>query len=396
MQMRRAGALGRKSLRRPTVLFALVATVAPMVVALAAAGPAQADAARPHDPIGAVTSTTAISGGLRFTGWAADPDALTTNDTVAVIVDGRTRTASLTTSVANATVASHYGTGPTPGFTISTPIAAGAHTACVVARTIGSGLDTVLKCVTTPLGVALTASQLATHKPKGAITAASAGSTSLRLQGWASDPDFVPRRSIVVLYVDGFSSATVVTHSYPAPRPVAAGFQSAFDITVPVSTGTHLGCIWVVNVGLGSNSFLGCRALDTRGVPLTGGPPATPALNVSVLAEAKRHIGQAYVWGAAGPTTFDCSGLVTYSYGKYGYVTPRVSEAQAVKANLIPASRAVPGDLVFTHDTEGDVYHVGLYVSPGKALAAIDENSGVNYQTIWDPANTTYGSFTHR
>ena len=66
-----------------------------------------------------------------------------------------------------------------------------------------------------------------------------------------------------------------------------------------------------------------------------------------------------------------------------------------MSARLIPASRAVPGDLVFTHDTEGDVYHVGLYVGPGKALAAIDPASGVNYQSIWDPNMTTYGSFTH-
>src|SRR4051794_40227967 len=117
MQMRRAGAVTGNRYRRSTVSLAVAAVIAPMVIVLATAEPAQADASRPHVPIGAVTSTTAIAGGLRFTGWAAAPDALTTNDTVAVIVDGRTRTASLTTSVANSTVATRYGTGPTPGFT---------------------------------------------------------------------------------------------------------------------------------------------------------------------------------------------------------------------------------------------------------------------------------------
>jgi hypothetical protein len=41
------------------------------------------------------------------------------------------------------------------------------------------------------------------------------------------------------------------------------------------------------------------------------------------------------------------------------------------------------------------VYHVGIYLSPGKTVAAIDEAEGVNYQTIWDASTATYGSFTH-
>jgi cell wall-associated NlpC family hydrolase len=323
-----------------------------------------------------------------------DPDARTTNLTISVVRDGVTRVATTTTSVANATVTSKYSAGKTPGFTITAPLLTGAHTLCVVAYSIGSGLATLLTCVPTPLGTVLSSTQIAAHNPIGTIAGASASSTTLRVRGWASDPDYLARRSIVVLYVDGYSVATRTTSTYAAPRPAGAGPYSAYDISVPVTRGMHIGCIWVVNVGLGSNKYLGCRARDTRGAAGTG-TVAVPTLNTQVLTEAKKHIGQQYVWGAAGPTTFDCSGLVKYSYGKFGYVTPRVSEAQAVSARLIPASRAVPGDLVFTHDTEGDVYHVGLYVSPGKALAAIDENSGVNYQTIWDPANTTYGSFTH-
>jgi cell wall-associated NlpC family hydrolase len=62
---------------------------------------------------------------------------------------------------------------------------------------------------------------------------------------------------------------------------------------------------------------------------------------------------------------------------------------------LIPAARAVPGDLVFFHDNVGDVYHVAIYLSPGLTVAAIDTDQGVNYQKIWDPTSATYGSFTH-
>jgi cell wall-associated NlpC family hydrolase len=379
---------------RRVVGFLVAAATALAAVSLLAAPSAGAATARPHDPIGAVTSVKNVTGGLLATGWAVDPDALTTAATVAAVLDGRYRVASGPTSIANPTVQAKYHTGATPGFSMTIPVPTGSHTVCIVARNAGAGLEVALKCLATPLGTTLSSSQLAAHNPVGGYSRLSAGPSSLRARGWTSDPDWVPHRMIVVLYVDNRSAATVTTVAYPAPRPAAAGAASAFDITVPVSRGAHLGCIWVVNVGLGHNAFLGCKSGDTRG-PAGTSAVTTPALNTKVVTEAKRHIGQPYVWGATGPKSFDCSGLVMYSYGKFGYTTPRVSEDQFTRARLIPASRAVPGDLVFTHDSEGDVYHVGIYLSPGKTVAAIDENSGVNYQTIWDPSSTTYGSFTH-
>ncbi|MFN2560178.1 MAG: C40 family peptidase [Jatrophihabitans sp.] len=373
----------------------LVLALVAMGAAAAIQSPASAAAPGPHDPFGSASAGTVVAGGVRFTGWAVDPDARTSDVRISIIQDGRYRTASAVTSVANAAVTTTYSAGPTPGFVIVAPLPTGSHTLCVVAETIGAGLQTLLRCVPTPLGTVLTPAQVAAHNPTGAVAGAAANATMFEIHGWATDPDYVARRVLVVLYIDGNPAATVATQTYVAPRPTGAGPYSAFDISVPVAPGMHLGCLWAVNVGIGTNRYLGCRARDTRGPAGTATPVTVPTLNTNVMAEAKTHIGQAYVWGAAGPTTFDCSGLVKYSYGKFGYSTPRVSEAQAVSARLIPASRAVPGDLVFTHDTEGDVYHVGLYVSPGKALAAIDPAEGVNYQTIWDPNMTTYGSFTH-
>ena len=88
---------------------------------------------------------------------------------------------------------------------------------------------------------------------------------------------------------------------------------------------------------------------------------------------AKNHIGKPYVWAAAGPNTFDCSGLVVFSYAKAGITGLTTSpQVQFNAARLIPASRAVPGDLVFYHDSDGSVYHVGIYLAPGDTVAAID------------------------
>jgi cell wall-associated NlpC family hydrolase len=291
-------------------------------------------------------------------------------------------------------VTATYAAGPTPGFSVTSPVDTLPHIVCLVARNVDRGMDTVLRCVPTPLGTVLTSKQLAARSPQGAIRHAGAQAASVRVQGWATDPDDVGRKTVVVLYLDGAPAATVFTHRFSGERPVGAGPRSAFDISVPASSGMHLSCLWLVNVGLGANRFLGCRAQDTRGAAGSG-PITVPSLNTQVVREAKRHIGQAYVWGAEGPRTFDCSGLVMFSYGKFGFTTPRISEDQAHAARLIPASRAVPGDLVFMHDEVGDVYHVSIYLSPGKTVAAIDESSGVDYQTIWDPSIVTYGSFTH-
>jgi cell wall-associated NlpC family hydrolase len=114
-----------------------------------------------------------------------------------------------------------------------------------------------------------------------------------------------------------------------------------------------------------------------------------------VVTIAKRQVGKPYVWAAAGPNAFDCSGLVLFSYARAGM--PGIyhqSGVQFNKARLIPASRARPGDLVFYHDSVGSVYHVGIYLAPNSTVAAIDTAEGVNYQSInWGSA--TYGSFTH-
>jgi hypothetical protein len=383
---------------------------------LATASAASAADAYPasHDPIGAITATRALpasagfAGGVQVTGWALDTDSPTSNTYLIASVDGVHTVASVTTAVADKTVTAKYHAGATPGFVVAVPVTSGKHTLCMVARNIGHGISRPIGCLALPLGSKPTASQLAAHSPVGAITAYSASASSVRFTGWTTDPDWRGGHLRVVLYIDGSPATTRYTVVHPAPLPAGAGSSSLFDITVAVSSGAHIGCIWAVNSGWGANTYLGCDGVDTRG-PAGTAKVTQPALNKAVLAQALTHKGQAYVWGNTGPKSFDCSGLVVYSYRtavaamnktlpksqQISLTLPRVSEDQAHAARLIPASRAVPGDLVFTHDDEGDVYHVGIYVKPGQAFAAIDTAEGVNYQNIWDPSSTTYGSFTH-
>ena len=84
-----------------------------------------------------------------------------------------------------------------------------------------------------------------------------------------------------------------------------------------------------------------------------------------------------------------------YSYRTAAALTtPRIAQDQFRAARMIPAVRAVPGDLVFYHDNTGYVYHVGIYTGPGMTVAAVDPAHGVRAQPIWD-STATFGSFTH-
>ncbi len=377
---------------------ALTVPAAVVVATLAAANPAVANPAGPHDPIGRVETVTAPARtAVQFVGWAADPDALSQNVRVAGYLDGRWATGTGTT-ISRPYIVSHHGTGPTPGFALTVPVPSDGrtHTVCAVARNIGSGLATVLHCSATPLGTSPSATQRAAHSPNGSLTWVSGWSGTLHVIGWATDPDVISRRSVVVIYVDGSEAKTITTGwNSNASRPSAAGPYSRMDVKLPVSSGTHMACAWAVDVGMGDgNSLLGCRAGDTRGAAGTG-PVSTPAVNTQILAEAVKHRGQPYVWGAEGPTSFDCSGLVQYSYAKFGITTPRVSQDQFHAARGIPVSRAVPGDLVFWYDSSGDVYHVSIYVSPGRAFAAMDPADGIDYQSLTWTTSLSYGSFTH-
>ena len=92
---------------------------------------------------------------------------------------------------------------------------------------------------------------------------------------------------------------------------------------------------------------------------------------------AMRQRGDAYVYGAAGPNAFDCSGLVRYSYGHAGLAVPRTSGAQAGAARRIAKKDLRSGDLMFFYGS-GGVYHAAIFLrwSHGHALMVHSPGSG--------------------
>lgn len=352
-----------------------------------------------HSPSGMLDHATAAKNAVTLTGWAFDPDSLSQPLKVTATVDGHSVTPTKAVSYARPDVAKLKHVGPSQGYQLSIAVANGLHTLCTTATNLWVGADKRLGCSTMQIGP-LSAAQLAAHSPSGALESAAAESaSSLRVNGWASDPDSLATSLNVVGYLDGNSVRTVAA-SLSRPDLVAskkAGAHPGFSFTIPTKTGAHNVCVWAANVGIGANKFLGCAALSTPAVAMPSGPaPGTPGANMRVTATAAKFLGGKYVWGGEDPKLgFDCSGLVQYSYRVgAGISTPRVAQDQFLAARMISPGRAVAGDLVFFHDSTGSVYHVGIYIGAGMMYAAVDEAEGIRKQQIWDPT-ATFGSFTH-
>jgi hypothetical protein len=112
----------------------------------------------------------------------------------------------------------------------------------------------------------------------------------------------------------------------------------------------------------------------------------TVAISGSQIAsEIKKFVGFPYVYGAAGPSTFDCSGLVQYVLTQLGVSgVPRTSEEQYAWAQKISASQLQPGDLVFMQFSGDNASpgHVGVYTGNGQVLSAEDPAQGVGYASL--------------
>ena len=82
---------------------------------------------------------------------------------------------------------------------------------------------------------------------------------------------------------------------------------------------------------------------------------------------AKEQLGKPYVWGAAGPDSFDCSGLTMYAYGKAGIALPHYTGDQWNEGRHVSESELQPGDLIFF---EANLGHMGMYLGGGQFIHA--------------------------
>ncbi|SDQ47430.1 NlpC/P60 family protein [Thermostaphylospora chromogena] len=93
----------------------------------------------------------------------------------------------------------------------------------------------------------------------------------------------------------------------------------------------------------------------------------------AALRAAASKLGRPYVWGAEGPDSFDCSGLVQWAFAQAGVRMPRVTHQQFLAGPQVPLDQAQPGDLLFWRNdptNPGYISHVAIYWGDGKMLHA--------------------------
>jgi cell wall-associated NlpC family hydrolase len=119
------------------------------------------------------------------------------------------------------------------------------------------------------------------------------------------------------------------------------------------------------------------RSASAR-VDLGSDAPASQFASAA-LSAAQSKIGSPYVWGATGPSSFDCSGLTSWAYAQAGVSIPRTSQAQANAGPHVSRGNLKPGDLVLFY---GDLHHIGLYAGNGMILHAPHSGATVRYESI--------------
>ncbi|MFF7360997.1 NlpC/P60 family protein [Streptomyces sp. NPDC008125] len=109
----------------------------------------------------------------------------------------------------------------------------------------------------------------------------------------------------------------------------------------------------------------------TRATTGTGAPSVAPTTPDSRAAEAVAFaygaLGKPYVWGATGPSAYDCSGLTQAAWRAAGVSLPRTTYTQINAGQRVSRSQLAPGDLVFFYS---GISHVGLYIGDGKMIHA--------------------------
>ena len=163
--------------------------------------------------------------------------------------------------------------------------------------------------------------------------------------------------------------ATITQYVTATTLNVRSGAGTSYSVLGSLSKGTKVEVISTTNgwskinyngsIGYVSSQYLSSLSTDSS--------TSTTSSSVNkVISLAKSLLGKSYVWGAQGPSTFDCSGFTYYVFKNAANITlPRVSQDQSSYGTYVSKSNLKVGDLVF-FDTnganDGNVSHVGIYL----------------------------------
>lgn len=115
--------------------------------------------------------------------------------------------------------------------------------------------------------------------------------------------------------------------------------------------------------------------------PVAEAPAPAPVQSVGekVLEAARSAVGSPYVYGANGPSAFDCSGLTSWAYRQAGVSIPRTSQAQASAGTPVSLDALQPGDIIVYYSGAS---HVGIYTGHGTIIDALNSGTPVGERSL--------------
>lgn len=102
----------------------------------------------------------------------------------------------------------------------------------------------------------------------------------------------------------------------------------------------------------------------------------------TVVETAMNYVGYPYVYGASGPSSFDCSGFTSYVFKLHGVSLNRTAKGQYSNGTPVDRSNLQPGDLVMFGPSVSGINHVGIYIGGGRIVHAANASRGVTTDTI--------------
>jgi hypothetical protein len=113
-------------------------------------------------------------------------------------------------------------------------------------------------------------------------------------------------------------------------------------------------------------------------------------LGQQAVQNAENEIGKPYVYGATGPSSFDCSGLTQSAWKAAGVAIPRTSEEQAAFGSAVAQGQQQPGDLITSNWGDGPSSHVSMFAGNGQVVEA--SHTGTNVRML--PYDSDYVAHT--
>jgi len=309
---------------------------------------------------------------------------------LAVLVGGATGPAvsSAVASVAQAASEACPVTGPVPGLGAGQAAAADAVVSSAMAAT-GEDVDATQVAVDAALAMSGLANLAGLgNRPLGLYQ-------ELPSAGWGTPAQLTAPASATVAFVRHLSAVpgwrslapwqAAAEAELPAFAPVGAleaDWSRAGQVTAAVVRNADApgGC------GQGSGQLAG--PAETNGLPSGYAVPAgaQPA-HARAVSFALAQLGKPYIWGAAGPAAYDCSGLTMAAWARAGVALMHYTGDQQTEGAPVALAALLPGDLVLVPGSDppgpGIAGHVGIYLGDGLVESAVDPALGVAVQP-WD------------